>query len=163
MDCVRSALLTMIADGGGVRGLSSLLILQRLMEMINSHVPSHVTGYPLNPHDVFGLAAGTSTGGLIALMLGKMNMTPEGCITQYKKLSKVVFGTASWRGRLTKGFLRDRYYGDKICECVQQLLRENSLSPTLSMVSPGDRMFWCVSHWTKCFHRALTRSQRCRL
>ena len=45
-------------DGGGVRGLSSLYILQRLMETIN---PEH----PPKPCDYFDIIGGTSTGGYV--------------------------------------------------------------------------------------------------
>lgn len=45
-------------DGGGVRGLSALLILEYLMERINEdHDP------PKQPWEVFDLIGGTSTGG----------------------------------------------------------------------------------------------------
>lgn len=55
-------MLTCLSDGGGVRGLSSLLILKALLEKVKEHAqlePSHT----LNPHDVFQLVVGTSTGG----------------------------------------------------------------------------------------------------
>ena len=64
-------------DGGGVRGLSSLLILRALL----SDDPSQP---PRRPYEVFDLICGTSAGGLIALMLGKLQMVypslpPSGC------------------------------------------------------------------------------------
>ena len=43
-------------DGGGVRGLSSLYILQRLMEAVNPEKPP-------KPCDYFDMIGGTSTGG----------------------------------------------------------------------------------------------------
>jgi patatin-like phospholipase/acyl hydrolase len=59
--------LTAGLDGGGVRGLSSLLILQLLLvlvteELINAGIISkeHAT---IEPQDVFDVATGTSTGG----------------------------------------------------------------------------------------------------
>ena len=63
-------------DGGGVRGLSSLLILQKLMneiQRLNGESES-----PL-PCQYFDLICGTSTGGLIAIMLGRLHMvwTPK--------------------------------------------------------------------------------------
>ena len=54
-------------DGGGVRGLSSLLILKHVMEKID----------PINPPkpcDYFDMIGGTSSGGLIAIMLGCLEM-----------------------------------------------------------------------------------------
>src|SRR5271169_1081722 len=58
-------------DGGGVRGLSSLLILQQLMEEIGRRKRAADT--PL-PCEYFDLIGGTSTGGLIAIMLGRLRM-----------------------------------------------------------------------------------------
>ncbi len=43
-------------DGGGVRGYSSLLLLQQLMEAIDYDKPP-------KPCDVFDMIGGTSTGG----------------------------------------------------------------------------------------------------
>jgi len=57
-------------DGGGVRGLSSLLILRNIMEEIarqNSTTEAR-------PCEYFDLIGGTGTGGLIAIMLGRLRM-----------------------------------------------------------------------------------------
>ncbi|EUC26640.1 hypothetical protein COCCADRAFT_113773, partial [Bipolaris zeicola 26-R-13] len=47
---------------GSVRGLSVLMILEQLMEAVDSNVPS-------KPCDYFDMIGGTSTGGLIATRL----------------------------------------------------------------------------------------------
>lgn len=47
-------------DGGGVRGLSSLMILEQLMQTID---PDH----PPKPSEYFDMIGGTSTGGLVSL------------------------------------------------------------------------------------------------
>jgi Patatin-like phospholipase len=65
-------------DGGGVRGLSSLLIIEKLMRevqriMIDSGNPTP-DGKPPLPCEIFDLICGTSTGGLIAIMLGRLRM-----------------------------------------------------------------------------------------
>jgi patatin-like phospholipase/acyl hydrolase len=67
-------------DGGGVRGLSSLLIIEKLMRevqriMIDSGKPTP-DGKPPLPCEIFDLICGTSTGGLIAIMLGRLRMVP---------------------------------------------------------------------------------------
>lgn len=67
LDCPRILSL----DGGGVRGLSSLLILRLLMEEIGRRKGTVTT--PL-PCEYFDLIGGTSTGGLIAIMLGRLRM-----------------------------------------------------------------------------------------
>ncbi|KAI8256446.1 Vegetative incompatibility protein HET-E-1 [Colletotrichum sp. SAR11_239] len=59
-------------DGGGIRGVSSILVLKEVMRQVN------VDRKPedhLQPWQVFDLIGGTSTGGIIALMLGCLRMT----------------------------------------------------------------------------------------
>ena len=58
-------------DGGGVRGLSSLLILREIMEEIQRRSGAEETPLPCQYFDLIG---GTSTGGLIAIMLGRLKM-----------------------------------------------------------------------------------------
>ena len=49
-------------DGGGVRGLSALLILKGIMQQVNAK--RNAEGLPhVRPCDVFDLIGGTSTGG----------------------------------------------------------------------------------------------------
>jgi patatin-like phospholipase/acyl hydrolase len=57
-------------DGGGVRALSSLLILRGIM----SGIESKVGAMDLRPCEYFDLIGGTDTGGLIAVMLGALGM-----------------------------------------------------------------------------------------
>lgn len=78
-------------DGGGVKGLTSLLILRRLMLQLKRDVTDPDEPIP-RPCDVFDLIGGTSTGGLIAIMLGRLGMTVDECIETYKKFGKTVFG-----------------------------------------------------------------------
>jgi patatin-like phospholipase/acyl hydrolase len=49
-------------DGGSVRGLSSLTILQQPMVILD----------PPKPWEYFDMIGDTSTGGLIAIMLGRL-------------------------------------------------------------------------------------------
>ena len=48
-------------DGGGVRGLSTLMILEQLMETIDPDTPP-------KPCDYFDMIGGTSTGGWVAVI-----------------------------------------------------------------------------------------------
>jgi patatin-like phospholipase/acyl hydrolase len=58
-------------DGGGVRGLSALLILRAMMEEIGRRNQS---SEPPKPCQYFDLIGGSGTGGLIAIMLGRLEM-----------------------------------------------------------------------------------------
>jgi len=55
------------ADGGGVRGLAALVILQDIMDKM---FPGQ------KPCEAFDMIAGTSTGGYILLMLSALTPSP---------------------------------------------------------------------------------------
>ncbi|KAF3388415.1 Phospholipase A I [Penicillium rolfsii] len=69
-------------DGGGVRGIASLLILQAVLDKA---APGK------KPCEIFDMIGGTSTGGLIAIMLSRLQMTVAECIAQYDNVMKEVF------------------------------------------------------------------------
>ncbi|KIJ30077.1 hypothetical protein M422DRAFT_187590, partial [Sphaerobolus stellatus SS14] len=75
-------------DGGGIRGMSELLILKEIMERVESQEKLSSTPLPCEYFDIIG---GTSTGGIIALMLGRLRMSVVDAINCYDKLTKAVF------------------------------------------------------------------------
>ena len=77
------------ADGGGVRGYSELVILEQLMLGIRQHQKLSSTPKPC---EVFDMICGTSTGGIIALMLGRLRMSIDDTRNVYSQVSKDVFG-----------------------------------------------------------------------
>lgn len=107
-------------DGGGVRGLSSLMILRRLMATVDP-------GAPPKPCDYFDMIGGTSTGGLIALMLGRLQMTVDECIDAYTTLSDRVFKKTSHRVTIN-GKLQGRFDGDELERAVREILVRKGLS-----------------------------------
>ncbi|KAH7340857.1 acyl transferase/acyl hydrolase/lysophospholipase [Rhizoctonia solani] len=81
-------------DGGGIRGLSSLLILKEIMGRVKrdeglDQVP--------RPCDYFDIIGGTSTGGLIAIMLGRLRMSVSDAIKAYVSLSEEIFSEQKHR------------------------------------------------------------------
>ena len=135
-------------DGGGVRGLSSLIILQRLMGYINTKIRDHRQGEEthdgVEPRDVFDLVAGTSTGGLIAIMLGRLGMTLEDSIQAYNSLSKKIFAKKHIRGTITHGLAATRYSGHNLECCIQDLIKQRGFPETISMASEdnSDEIAW---------------------
>lgn len=77
-------------NGGGLRSLSELLILEQLMYLVQEH--SGDDQNELKPCDIFDIICGTSTGGLIAILLGRLRLTVKDAIEEYEKLSKDIFG-----------------------------------------------------------------------
>jgi patatin-like phospholipase/acyl hydrolase len=58
-------------DGGGFKGLSSLVILKELMAQISGQYGNTLK---LRPCDYFDLICGTGTGGLIAIILERLQL-----------------------------------------------------------------------------------------
>jgi hypothetical protein len=80
-------------DSGGVRGLSSLLILREITRTVQ-----HITGetpQPLRPCDVFDLIVGTGIGGISAILLGRMRLTIDEAIDDYIRMADAVFQSPS--------------------------------------------------------------------
>ncbi|KIJ45325.1 hypothetical protein M422DRAFT_166757, partial [Sphaerobolus stellatus SS14] len=75
-------------DGGGIRGMSELLILKEMMDRIQAE---ESLAKPPLPCEYFDLIGGTSTGGIIALMLGRLRMSVVDAIDYYERLTKTVF------------------------------------------------------------------------
>ena len=106
-------------DGGSVRGLSSLMILRRLMAAVDPDAPP-------KPCDYFDMIGGTSTGGLIAIMLGRLRMTVDECIDAYTTLSDRVFEKKSHRVNI-KGKLQGRFDSAALELAVKNILVSRSL------------------------------------
>jgi patatin-like phospholipase/acyl hydrolase len=60
--CLGERIWLLALDGGSVRGLSSLMTLQQPIVILD----------PPKPWEYFDMIGGTSTGGLIAIMLGRL-------------------------------------------------------------------------------------------
>ncbi|KAF8815225.1 FabD/lysophospholipase-like protein [Phlegmacium glaucopus] len=68
------AFLVLSIDGGGFRGLSCLLILAHFMDQIRISIEEDITPKPC---ELFDLICGTSTGGLIAILLGRFGLSSD--------------------------------------------------------------------------------------
>jgi hypothetical protein len=80
-------------DGGGVRGVSSLMILDAIMKKVWK-IEKRQEAYPgkgVGVHQYFQLAAGTSTGGLAAVMLFRLCMNVPEAIKAYEDFAEAIF------------------------------------------------------------------------
>ncbi|KAF2015348.1 FabD/lysophospholipase-like protein [Aaosphaeria arxii CBS 175.79] len=127
-------------DGGGVRGLSALLILERLMETVNPDDPP-------KPCDYFDMIGGTSTGGLIAIMLGRLKMSVADCIKAYLSLSDRVFKKKAHRVTI-KGMIQGRFDSDELVRAIKEVIKQQGLpEDTLLKDAPDARckVFVCAT------------------
>ncbi|CAK7233872.1 hypothetical protein SBRCBS47491_008758 [Sporothrix bragantina] len=115
-------------DGGGVRGYSIFIILQEIMHRtfveIEGRAP-HRNEIP-KPADHFDLIVGTGTGGLIALMLGRLRLDIETCKELYVRLTRMVFETdKTILGIPTRPTL---FKASRLEDAIKEAVREHTLA-----------------------------------
>ncbi|KAK4237475.1 acyl transferase/acyl hydrolase/lysophospholipase [Achaetomium macrosporum] len=114
-------------DGGGVRGYSMFLILQELMHRtfveIEGRAPRR-SEIP-KPCDHFDLIVGTGTGGLIALMLGRLRLDIETCKELYVRLTRMVFETDKTIAGIP--YRSTLFKATKLEEAIKEAVREHTI------------------------------------
>ncbi|KAI1176857.1 acyl transferase/acyl hydrolase/lysophospholipase [Nemania sp. FL0916] len=132
-------------DGGGVRGLASLHLLKAVLKAVKDK-----QGSEKKPCDVFDMIGGTSTGGLIAIMLGRLKMSVQECIETYEKLMDEVFTGRKWWRYLWSG----KFYDEKKLERLIKNVIKDKLSE-----EGEDALLYHPDHKCKVFVTAvLTRA-----
>ncbi|KAH9216167.1 acyl transferase/acyl hydrolase/lysophospholipase [Leptodontidium sp. 2 PMI_412] len=113
-------LLSLVADGGGVRGLSSLIILRYLMAKVNFNLPANEKK---KPYEIFDMIAGTSTGGLIAIMLGRLKMDVQECIDAYVSMFEEIFGSTVHSKVSITLQIQSQYDSEILRRCILRIVR----------------------------------------
>lgn len=72
-------------DGGGIRGVVAIQCLRQIQKGLRSKNSQK------EPHEIFDLICGTSTGGILAIMLGVLKMSLEDCMKIYRDLATTIF------------------------------------------------------------------------
>jgi hypothetical protein len=160
-----------VTDGGGVRGLSSLVILEHLFNNLKVRA-----GREVQPHEYFDLIVGTSTGGfvsqiafptsrphttehrslmcrLIAIMLGRLQMTIWEAKQAFRELGPVIFKEKWWtKNPFTKtvGSETNHYFfhGADLEKAVKKLLETRGLDPNTDLFedpSPHCHVYGCLN------------------
>ena len=102
-------------DGGGVRGLASLYMLRKILSFVGSPKPC----------DYFDMICGTSTGGLIAIMLGRLEMSIDQCIEAYIEMMDVIFDPKDRRRlpfKIRNGKVQPKYKTKHIEQAIKQVI-----------------------------------------
>ncbi|KAL9017793.1 MAG: hypothetical protein Q9185_004882 [Variospora sp. 1 TL-2023] len=141
-------------DGGGIRGVSILLILDEIMRRVQHD--KGLIDLP-RPCEYFHLIGGTSTGGLIALLLGRLQMTTQDALRTYNKLAGSVFCKANRKSSLKDGSFK----ATTLEKEVQVLVATKELGE--SMLREGDdaglaKTFVCAVPAANMAHPRLFRS-----
>ena len=120
-------MLTRNTDGGGVRGYSMLILLQELMY----RTYNETEGKPPKKHEIpkpceyFDLIAGTGTGGLIAIMLGRLRLDLETCKNVYVRMTKRVFETDKTIAGIP--YRSTLFKASKLEEAIRECVREHTI------------------------------------
>ncbi|RXW15249.1 hypothetical protein EST38_g10606 [Candolleomyces aberdarensis] len=80
-------------DGGGFRGLGMLYVLDAITKAANARNRKPADPQ-LKPHEIFDIILGSSTGGLVAVLVGRLGLDCEKAIAEYKALATALFGTS---------------------------------------------------------------------
>ncbi|KAH8745706.1 kinase subdomain-containing protein, partial [Hyaloscypha sp. PMI_1271] len=135
-------------DGGGVRGFSTLYILKIIMDRLNDERKKTANLPPVKPYEVFDLIGGTSTGGLIAIMLGRLEMDVDECITAYSELAEAVFREKQSSFLFdVKGKAKARFDSAKLETAVRKVMQSSASEIDLfnDGMERGCRTFVCTA------------------
>jgi predicted acylesterase/phospholipase RssA len=110
-------------DGGGTRGVLSIAIIKEIFERL-----SKACGRSVQPTDYFDMICGTSTGGIIALLLGSQRNTIQDAETLYDEFIDKVFGTkSSFKLIRSKAFYDEKEFEKLLYQmCGDQLLLDSN-------------------------------------
>ncbi|KAK3356215.1 hypothetical protein B0H65DRAFT_71172 [Neurospora tetraspora] len=116
-------------DGGGVRGLSEVVMLHKIMKRVQE-----IEGFKElpKPCEYFHIMGGTSTGGLVAILLGRLRMTTEEALEKYYDLGKVIFHKSNKK----KVEISAKYGPEALETAVKKLVQERNSSEL--MYDPTD-------------------------
>lgn len=102
-------------DGGGIRGVISAKILERVREKI---------GQPLNEY--FDLIAGTSTGSILAATLVR-GEEPKELVKLYQDKGQKIFRTNAWRKNIGYWINQPKYSNEGLKEVLQEYFGKETL------------------------------------
>lgn len=111
-------------DGGGIRGVFTLEVLQRIEKLLRDYYqkqdPAGAEKFVLRDH--FDFLAGTSTGAIIAACLC-WGMSAEEIMNLYVEQGRKMFERVSWRHPINKLFF-SRFASGPLSDILQQLFPE---------------------------------------
>ncbi|GLI81004.1 hypothetical protein PoHVEF18_009373 [Penicillium ochrochloron] len=123
-------------DGGGIRGLSELVVLEEIMNRIKYDL-----GVPedehLLPAEFFDLIGGTSTGGLIALLLGRLHRSVPQARREYVRIAEEVFS-------LPRYLKKSTFDGQKLEKGVKRLLGNDRSEEKMLEKDGSCKVFVCA-------------------
>ncbi|MCJ1329691.1 hypothetical protein MMC10_006371 [Thelotrema lepadinum] len=97
-------------DGGGLQAISTLLILDKLLDTIQE---TNQAATKPRPCDVFDVIAGIGAGGWLALLLGRFRLDTKTCLTEWYKLIQCIAPRSRSQGIRRRVFAHS-YFDEKL-------------------------------------------------
>ncbi|MCJ1360129.1 MAG: hypothetical protein MMC33_010132 [Icmadophila ericetorum] len=117
----RKPLKILTIDGGGLQGISTLLILSKVLDAIAAKDGTQAK--KPRPCDIFDVIAGIGAGGWLAILLGRFHLDIGACLDEWYDMMQVIQPSSRTAG-LKFRFLRHCYYDtDKLTEQIDQLTK----------------------------------------
>ena len=123
-------------DGGGLQGISTLLILEELLRAIARN-NGCATSKP-RPCDVFDVITGIGPGGWLALLLGRFQMDIPSALAEWYNLIDCI-APRSKREKLRMRLKQHSYYDtERLIEQIDQLTEEYEIDKHMFLAPPED-------------------------
>ncbi|KAI0842839.1 FabD/lysophospholipase-like protein [Hypoxylon sp. FL0890] len=114
-------------DGGGIRGICELRVLDEIMKRVQK--AQNLSSLP-RPCDYFHLMAGTSTGGLVAILLSRFKMTTTDAIAAYYDFSGRIFSRKNKKYR--KSYFIGHEFGEAVLEqIIKDMVETHQIGPLM--------------------------------
>lgn len=126
-------------DGGGLQGISTLLILNKLLSAIAQNNP--VPDSKPRPCDVFDVIAGIGPGGWLALLLGRFQMDVSAALAEWYNLIDCI-APRSKAEELRMRLMQHSYFDrDRLVEQIDELTE---------FYETGENMYFTPPSGTRC-------------
>ncbi|KIM29933.1 hypothetical protein M408DRAFT_328392 [Serendipita vermifera MAFF 305830] len=112
-------------DGGGIRGLSQLEIMGNIMHRLNWEEQKKGSGKEKLACEYFDLIGGSGTGGLIAILLGKLRMTVDKVSDEFCTIIEKVYA---------QNDLEPAERSDLLRRCMEDILERNEFPPDMKLL-----------------------------
>ena len=137
-------------DGGGVRGLSIITILKYVMQEVNRERGTEST--PLDPWQEFDMIGGTNTGGILAIMLGRLRMTLDECESAYTSLAETIFTPVHYSANPVRFYkflnAKGKFSSTPLEDCIRSTIASKDMSehaPLKDQDPDTCRVFVCAT------------------
>jgi len=120
-------------DGGGIRGLSMLFVVRELMSSIQTTL--RLPKPPL-PCEMFEMICGVGTGGIIALLLGRLRLDVAVAIEAYLQIVRQVFRQS--KGVIAAVRRKTRFSATKLEAVTREVVKRISGHEELDLADPSD-------------------------